>query len=120
MELQEGVPNGTGNQSSSNEPTPQANPSQAPTGAPAFQIDPRFQSLPVEEAIARSHQAIVTPLYQKIKELEVQTKKFDTYVEDLSLIIDNPEAKVAWIREIAPELIPDIDEIGRASCRERV
>jgi len=109
MEVQQDAPNGPENQSPENMPTPTGIPSQQQTGAPLFQIDPRFQSLPMEEAIARTHQSIVTPLYMKIKELEDRTNRFDSYAENLALIVDNPDAQVAFIREFAPQFVPKMD-----------
>ena len=82
---------------------------QQPTQAPPFQIDPRFANLPQPEAIARTVQSIVTPLNMKIKELSEQSKKFDSYVDSLSLIQENEEARMAFIRELAPDLVKPVD-----------
>lgn len=82
------------------------------TQAPAFQIDPRFQNLAPNEAIARTVQSMVTPLHQQIKELSEKEKKYSEYIDGLGLIFENREARLAFIRELEPELVstPDIDE----------
>ena len=84
---------------------------QQQTQAPTFQIDPRFQSLPAQEAIARTVQSIVTPLNQQLAEYENKSKKWDEYIDSLSELFDpkNTEVRMAFIREMAPDLVPSVD-----------
>lgn len=82
---------------------------QQPTQAPTFQIDPRFANLPQPEAIARTVQSMITPLHMENKKLSEQAKKFDSYVDSLSLLMENEEAKMAFIRELAPDLVKPVD-----------
>lgn len=81
------------------------------TEAPKFQIDPRYQSLPVEEAIARTVQGRETGYHQEIKSLKEQNEKFNGYIQTLELIMDpqNKEARLAFIRELEPDLVQSVD-----------
>ena len=119
MPLPEGVQNGIGNQPGSDNATPPtpANDPQNALQAPAFQIDPRFANLPQGEAIARTVQSMVTPLYQQVNEYKGKLEKYETYLEAIADITENEEAKMAFIREIAPELVKpaDIDEQVKAA-----
>jgi len=115
MPLPEGVQNGTGNQPGSSNapnPTPANDQQNAQSNTPAFTIDPRFANLPQGEAIARTVQSMVTPLYQQVNEYKGKLEKYETYIDAIADITENEEAKMAFIREIAPELVKpaDIDE----------
>ena len=107
-ENQSGLGNQPGPENSQTVDNTQGQPQQL-TQAPSFQIDPRFANLPQPEAIARTVQSMMTPLHMQIKELNERANKFDSYTESLSLLMDNDEAKMAFIRELAPDLVKPVD-----------
>jgi hypothetical protein len=114
---------GTGNQpgSGNQDPPESTNNNPQQTQAPSFQIDPRFANLPPEEAIARTVQSMVTPLHQQIKELTEKEKKYTSYLDSLSLITEDPEARRAFIRELDPELVQpeDIDDVVKSKLDKK-
>ena len=98
-------PNGSGN----SETNASGKETQIPSGIPAFSIDPAFANLPVEIGIAKTVQKIVTPLQQKIAEQEKALTKMDGWLDSIALIRENEEARNAFIKELAPDLISPID-----------
>lgn len=109
---QQTSPGSTGNinPGQSNNPPAGGDKSQQ-TQAPTFTIDPRFQGLPPQEAIARTHQAVITPLHQKIATLEESQKKWTGQLDNLAQLTENKDLRMAFIRELEPDLIkaPDVD-----------
>jgi hypothetical protein len=106
------VSSGNTNPDKGNEPTNSERVPLERTQAPTFQVDPRFAALSEQEAIARTVQSMVTPLHQQIKELSEKEKKYSEYIEGLGLIFENRDARLAFIRELEPDLVktPDIDD----------